>query len=182
MSMRPTEREVLGRGKFLQLVCDGAWEIAERINSRGVVAVIGVTAAQEFVLTEQYRPAVGRSVIDLPAGLAGDVPGKEGEAKSAAALRELIEETGFASTELRHLMDCPTSPGLTSEVVSYFMAQDLYPVGPGGGVEHESIDIQLPKLRGISRWLGRQTASGKLIDPKVYVGLYFIGIDRRTRK
>ena len=42
-----------------------------------------------------------------------------------AALRELIEETGYHATKLDHLADCPSSPGLTSEVVSYFLAKDV---------------------------------------------------------
>ncbi len=179
MSNRPVARKVLGKGKFLQLVRDGKWEIAERVNASGVVAVIAVTDSREFVLTEQFRPAVGSQVIDLPAGLSGDVQGQEDESGSAAASRELSEETGFLAAQFRHLADCPSSPGLTSEMVSYFMADRVRQVGSGGGVGNEKIEIQLPKLRSIRRWLAQQIALGKLIDPKVYVGLYFINIDRR---
>lgn len=179
MPNTPAARRVLGQGKFLKLVCDGKWEIAERVNARGAVAVIAVTDARQFILTEQFRPAVGRQVIDLPAGLSGDVIGQEDESGSAAASRELIEETGFEAAELCHLANCPSSPGLTSEMVSYFMANGVRRVAAGGGVGNEKIEIQLPKLRSIRKWLAEQVALGKLIDPKVYVGLYFISIDRR---
>ncbi len=175
MAKPKSTRTVLGQGKFLRLVRDGVWEIAERINARGAVAVVAVTDVREFVLTDQFRPAVGRRVIDLPAGLSGDIQGQENEAVAVSALRELVEETGFHAESLEHLADCPSSPGLTSEIVSYFLARGVTRVNAGGGVEHEQIEVQTPKLRTIKKWLAGQVAEGKLIDPKVYAGLYFIG-------
>ena len=171
-------REVLGKGKFLRLVREGRWEFVERSNARGAVAVIAVTDEREFILTDQFRPAVGRRVIDLPAGLSGDVKGQEGEAFAVSALRELIEETGYHAENLEHLADCPSSPGLASEVISYFFATGVTRIEAGGGVEHEQIDVHAPKLRTIKKWLAGQVAAGKLVDPKVYAGLYFIGIRR----
>ncbi len=176
---KKASREVLGKGKFLRLVRDGRWEYAERLNARGAVAVVAVTDDREFVLTDQFRPAVGRRVIDLPAGLSGDVKGQENEAFAISALRELIEETGYHAENLSHLADCPSSPGLTSEIISYFFAATVTRVESGGGVEHEQIEVHTPKIRTIKKWLFQQVAAGKLIDPKVYVGLYFIGSTKR---
>jgi len=164
---------VLGQGKFLRLVRDGRWEFVERVNARGVVAIVAVTTDRRIILTDQYRPAVGRRVIDLPAGLAGDVKGQEDEAFAASALRELIEETGYTSNQLEHVADCPSSPGMTSEVVSLFVARDLLKKEAGGGVDGEQIDVHLPRIRGIDRWLASQVSAGKLVDGKVYSGLYF---------
>lgn len=174
MAKKQATRTVLGKGKFLRLVRDGKWEIAERINARGVVAVIAVTDDREYILTEQFRPAVGRLVIDLPAGLSGDIKGQKNEDHAVSANRELVEETGFSAGSLRHLADCPSSPGLTSEVVAYYLADELTRVSTGGGIESEQIQVQTPKLRTIKKWLAEQVAAGKLIDPKVYAGLYFI--------
>jgi ADP-ribose pyrophosphatase len=179
MAKAKSARVVIGKGKFVQLVRDGKWEIAERVNASGVVAVVAVTNEREFVLTEQFRHAVGCRVIDLPAGLSGDMPGQKNEAKALSAQRELDEETGFQAKKLEHLADCPSSPGLTSEVISYFYADDVRRVNAGGGIENEQIDVQTPKLRTIRRWLAQQIEAGKLIDPKVYVGLYFIGTRRK---
>jgi ADP-ribose pyrophosphatase len=129
--------------------------------------------------TDQFRPAVGKFVIDLPAGLSGDIKGQEDEGHAVSALRELFEETGFVAETLKHLADCPSSPGLTSEVVSYFLAHQVTRVTEGGGVESEQIRVQTPKLRTIKKWLAEQVAAGKLIDPKVYAGLYFIGANSK---
>lgn len=166
--------KVLGKGKFLQLVRDGNWEYVRRANARGVVAIVAVTEDRRLILTDQFRPAVGHHVIDLPAGLSGDVAGQENEDLAISAMRELIEETGYVAKSLEHLADCPTSPGLTSEVVSLFLASHLRRKSAGGGVEGEQIDVQLPSLRGIDRWLAKQVAAGKLVDPKVYASLYFV--------
>jgi ADP-ribose pyrophosphatase len=179
MAKKKSARIVLGKGKFLQLVRDGKWEIAERVNARGAVAVIAVTSDREFVLTEQFRAAVGKRVIDLPAGLSGDIAGQEDEAGAISALRELVEETGFHADRLEHLADCPTSPGLTSELVSYYYAHKVKRLAAGGGVDGEQIDVRTPKLRTIRKWLADQAAAGKLIDSKVYAGLYFIGVQSR---
>lgn len=173
------KRVVLGTGRFLRLVRDGRWEIAERVNCSGAVAVIAVTADRRFVLTEQFRPAVGKAVIDVAAGLSGDVPGQEGEALAVSARRELLEETGYHAPRLAHLADCPSSPGLTNEVVSYFFANNVRRAHDGGGDEHERITVHTPPLRTIRRWLRTQIAAGKLIDPKVYAALYFISVARR---
>lgn len=163
----------LGRGKYLKLVREGNWEFVSRVNAKGVVAVVAVTPDRRLVLTEQFRPAVGCRVIDLPAGLAGDVAGQEDEELQASALRELIEETGYNASELKHVANCPSSPGLTSEVISLFVAISVTKASSGGGVEGENITVHTPHIRGIQRWLATQTSSGKLIDGKVYAGLYF---------
>jgi len=171
-------RVTLGEGNFVRLVRDGRWEYAERNNCQGVVAVIAVTAEDQLILTEQHRPAVGKIVIDIAAGLSGDEPGQQGEALALSAQRELLEETGYVAKKLVHLADCPSSPGLTNEIVSYFFARQVRQVGDGGGVSHEQIIVHTPAIATISRWLKRQVKQGKLIDPKVYAALYFVGKSR----
>jgi ADP-ribose pyrophosphatase len=173
--MRPGQREVLGEGRFLRLVREGRWEFAERTNARGAVAIVAVTKDRRLVLTEQYRPAVGANVIDLPAGLSGDVAGEEDEAEAASARRELAEETGYTAKRVKQLVRCTTTPGLASEIVTYFLARNVEHIGDGGGVGHERITVHAPKLSAIGAWLKRQAKAGTWIDSKVYAGLYFAG-------
>ncbi|MFO0918743.1 MAG: NUDIX hydrolase [Planctomycetaceae bacterium] len=173
--MPRTKRELLAEGKFLRLVREGRWEFAERTNAHGAVAVIAVTKDHRLVLTEQFRYAVGHPVIDLPAGLAGDVAGQEDEPLAMTARRELEEETGFTAKSMKRVADCTSSPGLSSEVISYFLARSVTRIGAGGGVDHEQIAVHTPSIRTIKSWLSRQLKAGKIIDAKVYVGLYFAG-------
>ncbi len=170
---QPAKRVLLGTGKFLRLVRDGRWEIAERTNCQGAVAITALTADRRMILTEQFRPAVQAAVIDVAAGLSGDLPDQRGEALLVSAQRELLEETGYESPHWQHLDDCPSSPGLTNEIVTHFLARDCRQTQAGGGVDHEQIVVHAVPLRSIRRWLKSQTAAGKFIDPKVYAALYF---------
>ena len=163
----------LCEGKHLRLVVRDNWEYVERTKTTGIVSILAVTDDQKVILTEQYRPPVDRRVIELPAGLAGDVAGAEAEELLAAAQRELREETGYEARQFDFLFEGPPSAGATSEVISFFRATGLRRVGPGGGEGTESIQIHEIPLSAAEKWLQQKYGEGVLIDPKVYAGLYF---------
>lgn len=166
-------KEVLARGKYLQLVRQGSWEYAERLGISGIVGIIPLTDAGEMVLVEQFRVPLGKRVVELPAGLAGDVLGQEGEPLREAACRELEEETGYHAREMRQVLQGPNSAGSSPHVMTFFLATGLTQVGAGGGDEHEDIQVHVVPLAGIHAWLLAQEAQGKLLDPKIYAGLWF---------
>ena len=163
-------------GKHLRVLQSGHWEYVERINVTGAVVVAAVTEEGDLILTEQYRPPVSNRVIELPAGLAGDNAGHEMEELAAAARRELLEETGYESQEMIWLAAGPPSAGLSSEMVTFFRANGVRCVGAGGGDDHEDIQIHKIPLARVREWLAQRTREGVLVDPKVYVGLYFIAV------
>ncbi len=160
-------------GKHVRLVNRDGWEYAERIGATGVVVVVAVTAENRLLLTEQFRPPVHARVIELPAGLSGDVAGHEEEDLAAAARRELLEETGYRARGMKRLTHGPPSAGLSNELVTFYRATGLKKVAPGGGDASEDIVTHEAPLSRIDAWLKRQVAEGKLIDPKVFAGLYF---------
>lgn len=164
--------EILGQGRFLRLVRRGRWEYCQRRNISGIVVIVAVTDARELVLVEQERPAVRARVIELPAGLAGD---GGAESLDVAARRELLEETGYQADRWERLCEVVPSPGLTSEVVTFYRASGLKKGGPGGGDETEQIVVHVVPLKGAEAWLRARAAAGFLIDEKVYAGLYFAG-------
>ena len=166
--------ETLYGGRFLRLVRRGRWEYAERVNPGGAVAIVALTPDGELLLVEQYRTPLECSVIELPAGLVGDEPGKETEAWEAAAARELVEETGWRAGRFERLTEGPTTAGLSNETVILVRAFDLERVGDGGGDSSEDITVHAVPVAQVPAWLAAREREGLPPDPKVYAALYFI--------
>ncbi len=146
-----------------------------RKNTTGIVIIVALTPDDELIFVEQYRPPVGARVIELPAGLAGDISGQEHEALARAAERELEEETGYRAARMEELVQGPVSAGLTSEIVTFFRAHDLTRITDGGGDEHEDIEVhRIPLSERAGRGSPSVSAAGVLVDSKVYVALYFL--------
>lgn len=167
----PTE---LGRGRYLSLCVRDGYEYVTRVKGSGVVGIIAYTPHDELLMVEQYRPAVGRRVIELPAGLVGDNAGSEDA--MLAAHRELEEETGWQATNLKLLGRFPSSAGLTDEMHMLFHATGLTRVGNGGGVaaEGENITVHvIPRDQVIQYVAGAQAKSDSpvLVDGRVYYAL-----------
>ena len=163
--------ERLYSGKFVNLVRDGRWEFCERVNDTAAAMIFACTAEGKVVLVEEYRPPIRCQSICFPAGLIGD---EGAESAETAARRELLEETGFEAEHMRYLFSGPSSPGITSETIAFYLATGLRRVAPGGGVQGERIIVHEVPLADIEAWLDSRRAEGKAIDPRIYTGLYFI--------
>ncbi len=173
MTERNAAPRVLHEGKYLTLVSENGWEYVTRPHVTGIVVVVAVTDDGKLLLVEQPRTAVHNRVIELPAGMVGDVDAHE--SLQDAARRELIEETGFAPGEMRLLVQGPIAVGVSDEVVSFFEARRLTRVGPGGGDESEDITVHEVPLGELHRFVAAQQAAGRAVDPKIYAGLFLTG-------
>jgi ADP-ribose pyrophosphatase len=165
--------EVLGAGRHLRLLRRRGWELAERIGVREIVVLVAVTPDGELLLVEQHREPVGAPVVELPAGLVGDQPGRAAEALEDAASRELLEETGWEAESWKRLSAGPPTAGLSSEIVTLLRAGNLVRRGQGGGAGDERITVHAVPLPHVPEWLREHEASGGLVDPKVWAGLWF---------
>ena len=161
----------LCRGKFLELLKEGRWEYVRRVNANGAVMIVAVTEDGELLLVEEYRVPLHALTIGLPAGISGD-EGEESTLQSAR--RELEEETGYRADAWTYLFTGPSSPGLTTEMVSFYLAEGLHQISEGGGVAHENIAVHRIPLPLVHGWLMDQTGQGKVVDPKIFMGLYFL--------
>jgi ADP-ribose pyrophosphatase len=170
--------ETIAEGKFIRLVRQGEWEYATRKGVSGIVGIVAVTDGRKLVLVEQDRAAVGKRVIELPAGLAGDQAGHETEALEEAARRELLEETGYEARRMERVAEGAVSAGMTDEIITLFLATDIKKTCDAKGDGSEDITVHEVPVDAVLKWLEKQAEAGKLIDLKVYSGLYFAGAPR----
>jgi ADP-ribose pyrophosphatase len=124
---------VLYTGRHLSLLARESWEFASRNTRRPAVGIVALTDDNRVVLVEQYRAPVQRNVVELPAGLAGDLAGAENELLLDAAKRELLEETGYVARHWTELGRGYSSPGLTDEAIVLFLAEGLEKRAAGRG-------------------------------------------------
>ncbi|WP_407308367.1 NUDIX domain-containing protein [Desulfosporosinus sp. SB140] len=116
--------EVLFEGRMLRLERDivrlpnGAEASREVIRHPGAVAIIALQD-QEVLLVRQYRYAIGRETLEIPAGKIDPQ-----ESPLSCAVRELREETGYSGV-MELIGTFYTTPGFTDEVMHIFLARDL---------------------------------------------------------
>lgn len=117
------------KGKVVSLKVDdvllpnGKQSKREMIHHPGAVAIIPITNEGKIVLVEQYRKALERSIIEIPAGKL-----EPGEDPAVCARRELEEETGYGARELTYIQSFATSPGFANEIIHLYVAKDLYKI------------------------------------------------------
>lgn len=166
--------ETLHVGKWLSLRKRGRWEFAERNNPGGAVIILAVTPEDKLLFVEQYRVAIQKHTIEMPAGLVGDLHEHGDEDALLAAGRELEEETGYRCARLEFIHEGPSSSGMSTEMIAFVRAWDLEKVGHGGGDESENIIVhEVPRTQA-GQWLFARAAEGYSIDPKLFAGLWFI--------
>jgi ADP-ribose pyrophosphatase len=166
-------------GQHLSMRKQGGWEYATRKTAGSAVGIVAMNDAGEVVLVEQFRPPVNRKVIELPAGLSGDVAGNENETLLEAGQRELLEETGYVAQRWTELLSGYSSPGLTDESITLFLAEGLRREGPGGGDSSEDILVHEVPLAEVLTWLKQQ---GDVADLKLLAGLFAANEHLQGRK
>lgn len=83
------------------------------------VNIVPVTEDNKIVLVEQYRQAIGETTLEIPGGSTD--PGVDEDPKKAA-LRELLEETGYVSDDVRLLGVHSPNPALQNNKLHTFVA------------------------------------------------------------
>jgi ADP-ribose pyrophosphatase len=167
--------EVVHRGRIITVARasfvdpDGVAFERDVVRHPGAVAAVAITDEGLVVLVRQYRPAIDRWTIEVPAGTC-DV---DGEPPAETARRELAEEAGYAATELTLLTRCAITPGFCDEFSWVYLATGLTPVElDRQGVEEHYMQIELVPL---ARFDGL-VDDGTVIDATTILG---VGLARR---
>lgn len=132
----------------------------------GAVVVLAVDEDERVVCLRQYRHPAQRRFLELPAGLLD----ADGEDPLDVARRELREEVGLEAAEWVPLTSAWSSPGISSELIHYYVARGLTPVDRGDfEPAHEEADMEV--LRVPFDDLYRAAVEGRLGDTPVLVAV-----------
>jgi ADP-ribose pyrophosphatase len=167
--------ETIFKGKVISLQVDqvtlpnGKTSTREIIKHPGAVAVLALVD-NKMLIVEQYRKALERNQIEIPAGKLDP-----GEAPQDAALRELEEETGYRSGSIRLISSFATSPGFADEIVHLYLAEDLTQ-GEARLDEDEFLDCEAITLEQAKEYISSQ----RICDAKTILAVYAWEIYRLT--
>jgi ADP-ribose pyrophosphatase len=139
----------------------GRESIREVVEHRGVVAIVPVDAEDNVLMVRQFRYALGKELLEIPAGgIDGD------ETPEEAVRREMQEETGYLPETIKRLGGFYSAPGFCNEYLHLFLATDLV---ASRLYAEDTEDIKLERLP-VSKITGLVT-SGRLEDAKTIAGL-----------
>jgi 8-oxo-dGTP pyrophosphatase MutT (NUDIX family) len=141
---------------------DGSSFERDIVRHPGAVSAVPLLeATNEVIMVRQYRAAIDRELLEIPAGKR-DVAG---EAPEVTAHRELIEEIGMRAGRLEWLGEFYNSPGFSDEYSYTYLALDLEATDTSlQGVEEEHMTIEripFDDIPGLIR--GREIVDGKSI-------------------
>ena len=165
MSAEP--EEIVWQGRFITAKTRGRWEYVSRARGIRAAVILAIDETDHVILVEQFRIPLGRSCIELPAGLVGDDDSLEGEDTAAAGARELEEETGYRAARMEIVGEFYSSPGMVSESYTLLRAHGLTRVGAGGGTDGENITVHRVPRSEIGQAIARWRAAGYGIDTRL---------------
>ena len=148
---------------------DGRFHLRESIQHPGAVVILPLLADDHVCLIRNYRPAVGQTLLELPAGTL-----EPDEDPLRTAVRELEEETGYRAEAVQPLFQFFMSPGILNERMHLFLATGLT-AGPARLEPGEQIEPQVvPWAEALA-----MADDGRIQDAKTLVALFWY--DRRRR-
>ena len=117
----------------------------------------------KIIMIRQYRPAIGRETLELPAGARDP----EDPDTAVTAARELEEETGYRCADLRFLASIDTAVAWCDENTDIYEADELIRAGEQHLDEAEEIRTE----EWDAEELRRMIFSGEIRDAKTVAGL-----------
>lgn len=178
MPLKVLDHKVVHKGKVFNTIVD---EIEYESGNRGVrevaehpggAVVMPVLDDGSIVFIYQYRYPIGQYVYELPAGKL-----EPGEPPEECARRELKEETGYDAGSIEKLTAIYTTPGFCTEKLHIFIAKDL----KDGKQQLEEGELGLSLKYFSANEAFAMVASGKIVDAKSIVGLFFLRDLRNAR-
>jgi ADP-ribose pyrophosphatase len=159
--------KILFEGKHFSFKTDvvelpnGIRTVRDTVDHPGAVAVIPILPDGRIVLVRQYRYAVRRDLLEIPAGTL-----EKGENPYDCAVRELREETGYEAINMEMLMSCYVAPGYSSELIHFYLASVLRK-GESNLELDEAITVEKFEFKQVLKMIKENT----IVDAKTIVGM-----------
>lgn len=160
-------RRILYRGRKIDLalqgmtLADGSFAEREVVLHRGAVALLPLVDPDHLCLLRNDRYAVGKTLIEVPAGTIDP-----GEGPDETASRELREETGYAAGSIRRIAEWYVSPGVFNERMYLYLCAELRP-GPTSHQPDEGLEPFVVSWDEALRWV----SEGIIEDAKTIITL-----------
>ena len=142
------------------------------IHHDGAAAVLPVRDDGKILMVRQYRNALDRFTLEIPAGKLDDPK----EPKIECAYRELEEETGFRTEHLEYLMSLNTTVAFCDEAIDIFVAHNLIP-------SHQHLDED--EVINVEAWdlkdLEAKIYGGEITDGKTIAAIMAYGRKYRSQ-
>lgn len=163
------KRELVHKGNILDIYEDtmelpnGKTEKWDLVSHRmGAAAVVAVRDDGKVLMVRQYRNALERMTLEIPAGSRDSVT----EDTRVCAARELEEETGYRSENLSFLISLKTTVAFCDEFIDVYLARNLVKTEQHLD-DSESIDVEAYDIEELCRMI----YAGKMQDAKTVASL-----------
>ncbi|OUN87909.1 NUDIX domain-containing protein [[Collinsella] massiliensis] len=159
-------QETAWSGKIFDVEClevklpNGRVSRRDVVRHHGAVAIVALTESGKIALVRQYRTALDRVTVEIPAGKL-----EPGEDPLDCAKRELKEETGFVPGRIAYLTTIASSCGFSDELIHLYLATQLSFEGANPD-EDEFLNVDLVDVQE----LVDAVLDGKIEDAKTVVG------------
>jgi ADP-ribose pyrophosphatase len=137
-----------------------------RVDHPEAAAVVPYVSDKEIVMVRQFRYALGRETLEIPAGKVDP-----GESVRSCALRELEEETGFHAEEWTHLYTYAPAIGYSNELIHIYSANHLIQVSDTFD-EREIGSVEIVPVKDLQSMV----KEGHIFDGKTLIALALIGV------
>ena len=168
MEFERLKRELVYKGSIIDMYKDHVrvpngnvveWDF---IGHKGAAAVVAVTEDGKLLMVRQYRNAIDRYTLEIPAGARDSLE----EETIVCAARELEEETGYRSENLELLIRLKTAVAFCNEFIDVYVARDLIPSSQNLD-EDEFINVQAFEVSQLKEMI----FSGELQDAKTVAAI-----------
>lgn len=167
LTERTLESTKIFEGKIIKLhvdrviLPDGREGRREIVEHRGAVAIVPLDGEGNIILVRQYRKAIERATLEIPAGTL-----ENGENPLACARRELEEEIKMKAANWDKILDYYSAPGFCNEVLHLYLARDL---SESFAEADEDEFLEIVKLPLTTAY--QYIFEGKIVDGKSIIGI-----------